>query len=592
MSSSELSNALNPHVVVQRTKRRQISAPSQTSPPISPALSTLPRPSAPHRSELELAFAQSSIPVVQSPVVQQASPPRHAVPVTQDMFRAVNAARNAFVAERSRRVGWENDQESKRMQLKVELDKQIADMRQELTMMKTYLSLHPNFTMPAELRNMLPAETVPSTAHIEAYASPSPSFAPTPVSPVSPLPYHPLAPQPMFMQGSSSRPLAVPGAHVQQLPPNTPPNAVPERFSEINSLPTPPSSILPRHVIEDNSDYDSDSEDSDASTVDQRRKRKNGHDIHAVRIHIRKLMKLQHGEALPPSAFEGLSVDPDAPVRFVWDKTSKQSAINGAMKQRIVADLKAHRHKYRHVPDKEFVKKNVEAAFEQVFTTLRQKYRAQVDETAAAKLKKREDTKALKVRRALRKKTKLGNRTDARTRLPAFAQPVFDSALQAECMSSEESDGAAPHPTDPSAEPVPAFRTRGPPWRSSRLRRFYGILDDQDRVEKAAKPKRGAGRRVRRDGPPKDGLVLPPKSVVRWMVSKRWIREVEASRPEMLAIIEGHIVERTEPESELVYFMLGPDDSDTEMDQATAAPAIYGHVSETSYSLYNALQPI
>ena len=78
------------------------------------------------------------------------------------------------------------------------------------------------------------------------------------------------------------------------------------------------------------------------------------------------MMNLHHGEALPPSAFEGVPIGADEPVRFVWDKTPKQSATNAAMKQRVVADLRASRHKYKHEPEKEFAKKASDAAVEQV----------------------------------------------------------------------------------------------------------------------------------------------------------------------------------------------------------------------------------
>lgn len=125
---------------------------------------------------------------------------------------------------------------------------------------------------------------------------------------------------------------------------------------------------------------------------------------HAVRIHIRKMMKLKPGEDLPESAFEGEPISAGDPVRFVWAKTTKQSTTNATMKRRILADLKTNRNKYKHVPEKEFAKKTLDAAFEQVFTTLRQKFRAQRDGTAATKLKRREDHKALRSRRQNRKK--------------------------------------------------------------------------------------------------------------------------------------------------------------------------------------------
>lgn len=349
------------------------------------------------------------------------------------------------------------------------------------------------------------------------------------------------------------------------------------------------------------------------------------------------MMKLHHGEALPPSAFEGVPIGADEPVRFVWDKTPKQSATNAAMKQRVVADLRASRHKYKHVPEKEFAKKAADAAFEQVFTTLRQKYKAENDAAAASRLKRREDHKALKARRLLRKKTvrpasrsrlplcatlcgpcrsapasapfsrlpcslprrltaarmsspqKLAARAESRSQLAMFAQPAFDGALQPECMSSEESDGE--EPASDGGPPVAAFRTRGPPWRSARLRRLYMVLDDHARLEKSGKPRRGLGRRKRHDGPPKDGLALPPKGVARWMVSKRWLRETEATRTDVAETLREHFVDPVEPELLAAQEMLGPEDSEVE-EQTHSNALLYGHVSDTSYSLYNALQPV
>ncbi len=117
------------------------------------------------------------------------------------------------------------------------------------------------------------------------------------------------------------------------------------------------------------------------------------------------MMKLKHDEDLPDSVFEGAIPGPTEPVRFVWNRTTKQSAVNAAMKKRIVSDLKAHRGKFKHVPNKDFDKKTLDAAFEQVFTTLRQKHKSRGDSTTATRLQRREDHKAFKARRLQRKKT-------------------------------------------------------------------------------------------------------------------------------------------------------------------------------------------
>jgi hypothetical protein len=74
------------------------------------------------------------------------------------------------------------------------------------------------------------------------------------------------------------------------------------------------------------------------------------------------------------------------------------------MKERVLSDIKKNRKLYKHVPDREFLKKSVEAAFEQCFTTFRQKYKAQRDEQVAANERARESAKAQKARRLHRKK--------------------------------------------------------------------------------------------------------------------------------------------------------------------------------------------
>lgn len=126
---------------------------------------------------------------------------------------------------------------------------------------------------------------------------------------------------------------------------------------------------------------------------------------HAVRAHLRRAMRIDTDKHLPDSHIENTPLPLTEPIRFVWDKTPKQSVHNGRMKARFIADLKAHRHRYKHVPDKDFNKKTIDSAFDQAFITLRQKYRAQRDESAALRIKQKEDAKALKARRLNRKKT-------------------------------------------------------------------------------------------------------------------------------------------------------------------------------------------
>ncbi|KAI0677131.1 hypothetical protein C8Q78DRAFT_68348 [Trametes maxima] len=640
--SSELSNALNP-AIVSRPRRRHAPPATQPTAPTAPVLA--PQHIAPHRSELELAIAPpplSTEPEAQAVIAQvdvQGSS-RNASPMVE-LYRVVATARQAAAIEQQRRIIWEQEQEAKSSQRQKELERQVFEMREELAMLKTYISMHPNIPTPPVLQEQVAiANTIPTSAYIEP-ASPATGPPPkTPLSPISPAPRHPEAQEPMFIQGSSVRPLNSSNAYADDSseagatsslsvlsPPSSTvpspqisstgiaPTPLPVHTQPMEALapPTPqstgssvtpvPSTLSPkavprkrpRHVVEDDSDTESYSEDeSDGPNSDMPRERKNGHDNrcltihHAMRIHIRKMMKLKHGEDLPESHFEGAPFLTDQPVRFVWNKTAKQSAHNAAMKRRVVNDIKAHRTRYKHVPDKDFNKKNLDSAFDQVFTTLRQKFKAQKDTTAATRLQRRENHKALRARRLQRKKTKLGNRTDARRQIDAFAQPVFEVALQPECMSSEESDGEFVE----NDEKVLVFRTRGPSWRSARLLRYYAVLDEQDRHEKSLKPKRGIGRRVRREGPPKDGFSLPPKGVARWMVSQKWLRETEEMRPDLAVALRDAIVDEVEQESELTQALLGGEDSEDESNRGPPAAEVHAHVSDTSYSLQNALQPI
>ena len=117
------------------------------------------------------------------------------------------------------------------------------------------------------------------------------------------------------------------------------------------------------------------------------------------------MMNIESEARLPDSYIEGIPLDSTQPVRFVWDKTTKQSVHNSRMKTRILEDIIENRYRYKHVPQKEFSKRSVEAAFEQRYVTLRQKFRAQRDALAAENTKKREDYKARRARHLSRRKS-------------------------------------------------------------------------------------------------------------------------------------------------------------------------------------------
>jgi hypothetical protein len=116
-----------------------------------------------------------------------------------------------------------------------------------------------------------------------------------------------------------------------------------------------------------------------------------------------------------------------------------------------------------------------------------------------------------------------------------FEHVMFDGALQLECLSSEESDSGDNLPGSPRGSGILIIRSL--PWRSTRLQKFYEILDEKDRLEKASKPKRG-GKKERHSGPPKEGFCLPPRGVASWMVSQRWIRVAMSAHPDLPDVLK------------------------------------------------------
>lgn len=116
------------------------------------------------------------------------------------------------------------------------------------------------------------------------------------------------------------------------------------------------------------------------------------------------MMDQETDKDLPDSYEEGTPVKPTDPVRFVWDKTTKQSVHNARMKTKILDDIKERRWLYKDVPQNEFTKKNLDNAFDQCFVTFRQKFKAQRNSVAAAHHKQREETKARRARHLSRRK--------------------------------------------------------------------------------------------------------------------------------------------------------------------------------------------
>jgi len=125
---------------------------------------------------------------------------------------------------------------------------------------------------------------------------------------------------------------------------------------------------------------------------------------HVMRSHINRLMAITEDSPLPANHIEGAPLTDNEPVRFIWAKTVKQSQHNARMKKRVITDLIGSKELYEHVPQEEFAAENLDTVFDQTFSTLRSKYKAQTDANVAQRRKEKEINKMIKTRRNNRKR--------------------------------------------------------------------------------------------------------------------------------------------------------------------------------------------
>ncbi|KAF4574958.1 hypothetical protein EYR36_006312 [Pleurotus pulmonarius] len=535
MPSSTLSDALNEFAAHgrQRQNEAHVGAFSQGQ-IFSPQAQEYPRPV---HTEGELVLSEPSPPPAQPLAPRKASTPGiHAV---QELLRIVATTKEAQEIERRRRLAWEQEQESKFIQRQAEMERQMFEMRQQIASLQAMVHpssspniLHrtPDNTPRPTLLLETPVHFHGSTAHLQPNSMASQeSFVPNQME--------------LHMNGPITPP--------EDARYSTTPSTSPQLRATSDSASPRAQSVdrRKRHTQRHTSAYgeddsaESSGSDSSSSSMDRPAKRANHHDTrcltihHAMRLHLVRIMGLDSDKHLPDSHIEGTALESTDPVRFVWEKTTKQSVHNGRMKARVINDLKDNRKFYKHVPDKDFNKKVLDSVFDQCFTTFRQKFKTQRDDSAAAAARKRDDAKALKVRRLARRKAKLSARAEARMRHADFEHVIFDGAFQLECMSSEESEFE-----EGQSQPT-RFRTRGYAWRSTRLQRLYEILDEEDRETSASKPKRGLGRKDRIAGPPKSELILPPAGSASWMISKHWITFSLPKHRDLLDVIKKLIVD-------------------------------------------------
>jgi hypothetical protein len=157
-------------------------------------------------------------------------------------------------------------------------------------------------------------------------------------------------------------------------------------------------------------------------------------------------------------------------------------------------------------------------------------------------------------------------RKGIRDKNSAYADPSFDGAFYLASVSSEESESEdeenPPFPVldgaPPARKPQGRIITHPPAWRSQRLFRFYELLDEEHALKMAGQPKRGAGKKERVRGPPREaGTVnMPPKGVSGWMVSERWKQEMRRTHSFLDSVLT-QVMEGTQELPGEAYTFLG-----------------------------------
>jgi hypothetical protein len=187
---------------------------------------------------------------------------------------------------------------------------------------------------------------------------------------------------------------------------------------------------------------------------------------------------------------------------------------------------------------------------------------------------------------------RLNDRTECRKTFDEFAHTTFDKAFQLGCISSDESEDADTDPFEAATAPKPGLVSHPLAWRSRRLERFYELLDEAAllRPNSSASRPRGPDKRERRRGAPKTamrnskGIIMPPKSLPSWMISKRWRREATATLTHTRKLLPQMINEDSNTDFDWSAFDLLGNESEEE----EAGPA--GPSSRT-LDLVNDVQP-
>ena len=200
------------------------------------------------------------------------------------------ATKEADVLEKQRRMAWEKEQEERFSKREAELEKQVQEMQEEIDRLKAHINSAPSPSPSGVYTPIASSESeTPSVGE---------TFPEAPLSPES-TSFHQV---PQFVEGSSrhavteqTRPLdnsqePSPGSGTASEVPLLAYPLTPRGFSaEPTSLPsTAQSNVRKRHSppMYSDSEEESTSDTSDASPMDNPKKRRNGHDKSIRTVHV------------------------------------------------------------------------------------------------------------------------------------------------------------------------------------------------------------------------------------------------------------------------------------------------------------------
>lgn len=163
-------------------------------------------------------------------------------------------------------------------------------------------------------------------------------------------------------------------------------------------------------------------------------------------------------------------------------------------------------------------------------------------------------------------------------------------------MSSEESEdgsvsGEQPQSRSSGRAPKSAIiRVQGLGWRSSRLVKLFRILDEvgqNDPVLSATLPRGDKGKQ-KMTGDTKDmnkvgALVLPPKGISLWMISRKWVKRANLVQRDLGNVLRGLIADHPGFDWRIGTAMLGHE-SETE-EESRYRMQQYNSSSSLQYAL-------